>query len=247
MPRRIALATVLVIVPLLSWAWIVAMARDMNGPMTGSSAWMMATRWDTVHLLLLWAMWAVMMAAMMLPSASPVMMLYAAAARRRGEVAGRPLHVFALATGYVLVWAGFSIAAVVLQRVLSTLLVLSPMMQVTSRPAGGIVLIVAGLYQLTPLKWTCLQTCRSPLSFLMERWREGRAGAFRMGAEHGVYCVGCCWALMLLLFVGGVMNLLVIVALTLFIAVEKLVPFGDYSARISGFPLMALGVWLLMM
>jgi predicted metal-binding membrane protein len=189
----------------------------------------------------------VMMAAMMLPSASPVVLLYSAAARRRGEGAGSPLHVLALATGYVLVWAGFSIGAVALQRILSTLLVLSPMMTVTSRPAGGIVLIVAGLYQLTPLKWTCLQTCRSPVSFLMQRWREGRAGAFRMGAEHGVYCVGCCWALMLLLFVGGVMNLLVIIALTVFIAIEKLVPFGDYSARISGFPLMALGVWLLVM
>jgi len=246
MPRRIALAIVLVIVPLLSWAWIVTMARDMNGPMTGSSAWMMATRWDAVHLLLLWAMWAVMMAAMMLPSASPVMMLYAAAARRRGEAAGRPLHLFALAAGYVLVWGGFSLGAVVLQRVLATLLVLSPMMQMTG-PAGGIVLIVAGLYQLTPLKWMCLQTCRSPLSFLMQRWQEGRAGAFRMGAEHGVYCVGCCWALMLLLFVGGVMNLMVIVALTVFVAIEKLVPFGDYSARVSGFPLMALGVWMVMM
>src|ERR1051325_2614762 len=100
MPRRIALAIVLVIVPLLSWAWIVTMARDMNGPMTGSSAGIMATRWDAVHLLLLWAMWAVMMAAMMLPSASPVMMLYAAAARRRGEALGRPLHLVALLSRY---------------------------------------------------------------------------------------------------------------------------------------------------
>src|SRR4030095_785259 len=168
--------------------WIVALARDMNGPMTGSSAWMMTASWDALHLLLLWAMWAVMMAAMMLPSASPVVLMYSAAARRRGEGAGRALHVFALAGGYVLVWAAFSIGAVMLQRLLSSLLLLSPMMRVTSRPAGGILLIAAGLYQLTPIKWTCLQTCRSPLSFLMQRWREGRARAFRMGGERGVYC-----------------------------------------------------------
>jgi predicted metal-binding membrane protein len=247
MPRRLVLAFVLVLVPLLSWAWIVAVARDMYGPMTGASAWLMAAQSDVMHVVMLWAMWAVMMAAMMLPSASPVMMLYSAAARHRGEQSGRPLHVFALAAGYILVWAIFSVGAVALQRILTILLMLSPMMQVTSRPAGGIVLIIAGLYQLTALKWACLRICRSPLSFLMERWREGRRGALQMGAEHGFYCVGCCWALMLLLFVGGVMNLLVIVALTAFIAVEKLAPFGAQSARISGVLLIGLGVWMIMM
>ena len=245
MSRRITLATVLVLIPLFCWAWIVVLSRDMYGPMTGASAWMMATEWDTVHLLLLWAMWAVMMAAMMLPSATPVVMLYANAARRRGETSGRPLHLFALTAGYVLVWALFSVGAVALQRILSILLVLSPMMQVTSRPAGGIVLMIAGLYQLTSWKWACLQTCRSPLGFLMAQWREGRAGAFRMGTEHGLYCVGCCWALMLLLFAGGVMNLLVIVALTAVVAVEKLAPFGAQGARVGGALLVALGVWMI--
>jgi len=245
MPRRVALAIVLVLIPLLCWAWIVALSRDMYGPMTGASAWMMTANWDAVRLTLLWAMWAVMMTAMMLPSAAPVMMLYAAAARRRGETSGRPLHVFALAAGYVLVWAVFSVGAVALQRILSILLVLSPMMEFTSRRAGGVVLVVAGLYQLTPLKWACLQTCRSPLSLLMAGWREGRSGAFRMGVTHGIYCVGCCWALMLLLFVGGVMNLLVIVALTAVVAIEKLTPFGARSARLSGVLLMILAVWMI--
>jgi predicted metal-binding membrane protein len=245
MPRRVALTIVVLLIPLLSWAWIVALARDMYGPMNGAGAWMMTAEWDAVRLLLLWAMWAVMMAAMMLPSASPVLMLYSATARRRGETSERPLHVLALAAGYVLVWALFSVGAVALQRILSILLVLSPMMEVTSRRAGGIVLVVTGSYQLTPLKWACLQTCRAPLVFLMERWREGRGGAFRMGAEHGMYCVGCCWALMLLLFVGGVMNLLAIVTITALVAMEKLTPFGAQGARIGGVLLIAIGVWMI--
>ena len=103
----------------------------------------------------------------------------------------------------------------------------------------------AGAYQLTPLKHVCLRTCQSPLGFLMTRWRTGSSGAFRLGLEHGAYCVGCCWALMLLLFVGGVMNLTVIAALTVFVAVEKLVPLGLHGARISGVLLMAAGFWMI--
>ena len=106
-------------------------------------------------------------------------------------------------------------------------------------------LLVAGVYQLAPLKRACLGACRSPLSFLMVRWREGRAGALQMGIAHGAYCVGCCWALMLLLFAGGVMNVPVVVALSLFVALEKLGPFGAQGARISGALLMAAGVWML--
>jgi predicted metal-binding membrane protein len=110
---------------------------------------------------------------------------------------------------------------------------------------GAALLLLAGGYQLTPLKRACLRACQSPLGFLMSRWRAGSAGAFRMGLEHGAYCVGCCWALMLLLFVGGVMNLTVILALTIFVAFEKLAPFGMPTARISGVLLIAAGLWLL--
>ena len=218
------------------------MGRDMYGSMTGPSAWMMRSSWDPPHLVLLWAMWAVMMAAMMLPSAYPILTLYSGAARRRPRT--RPLYVYSLAAGYLAIWAIFSVAATVLQRVLSASLLLTPMMELSSARAGGVVLLVAGLYQLTPLKRACLGACRSPMSFMTERWREGRAGALRMGARHGTYCLGCCWALMLLLFVGGVMNLMVIVALTLFVALEKLGPFGAQGARVSGALLMAVGVWM---
>ena len=122
---------------------------------------------------------------------------------------------------------------------------MSPMMTLTSPRAGAALLVVAGVYQITPLKHACLRRCQSPLGFLMHHWRTGAGGAFRMGFEHGAYCLGCCWALMLLLFVGGVMNLAVIAALTAFVAFEKLSPFGAQTARVSGGLLIALGAWML--
>ena len=230
--------------PAVSWLWIVAMARDMYGPMTGASAWMMTSNWDAAHWLLLWAMWAVMMTGMMLPSASPFVLLYGAAARRSSqETAAR--QIYAIAAGYLVVWAAFSLGATALQRLLATLLFVSPMMEVTSSRSTAALLFVAGAYQLTPLKRACLRQCRSPLGFLMSRWRGGTAGAFRMGLEHGAHCVGCCWALMLLLFAGGVMNLAVIAALTVFVAFEKLTPVGPNGARVSGALLLAAGLWFL--
>jgi predicted metal-binding membrane protein len=240
---RIPLIVALLIVPLLSWWWITSMAHDMNGSMSGASAWMMRSSWDASHLLLLWAMWAAMMAAMMLPSAYPIVVLYRGAALRRS--ADRPLHVYSLVAGYLSVWAAFSVGATVLQRLLTRALVLSRMMELSTPRAAAIVLLVAGAYQLTPLKRVCLGACRSPMNVLMQHWREGRGGALRMGAAHGLYCVGCCWSLMLLLFVGGVMNLATIAALTMTVAVEKLGPFGIQGARVSGVVLLAAGALLL--
>jgi predicted metal-binding membrane protein len=222
----------LVLVPLVSWAWIVVLSRDMYGPMTGASAWMMTAVWDAPHVLLLWAMWAVMMTGMMLPSAAPVIVL-----------AGGSRAYF-VALGYLAVWTAFSAGATALQLLLVRLLIVTPMMEVSSRGAGALLLACAGIYQLTPLKRACLATCQSPMAFLARRWRSGASGAFRMGAEHGVHCVGCCWALMLLLFAGGVMNLAVILALTVFVAFEKLAPVGVWSARISGGLLILLGAWM---
>ena len=239
MPQPLALSYdcaklvfVLAVVTVVSWTWIVIMARDMYGPMTGASAWMMTTRWDAPHLLLLWAMWAVMMIAMMLPSAAPMVLL-------------APAGAYVLALGYITVWAVFSVAATALQWALANLFVITPMMEPASAVAGATFLIVAGIYQWTPLKRACLATCQSPAVFLTRRWRSGRWGAFRMGVEHGAYCVGCCWALMLLLFAGGVMNLWVIAALTLFVGFEKLLPFGPHGARSSGALLVAAGLWML--
>jgi predicted metal-binding membrane protein len=211
------------------------MARDMYGPMTGASAWMMTPVWDAPHLLLLWAMWAVMMTGMMLPSATPVVRL---AGSRRAS--------WLLAAGYVSIWGGFSVGATALQWWLMQAGAVTAMMQASSGRVGGVLLVLAGLYQVTPLKRACLAVCQSPLAFVMQHWRSGSLGAFRMGLVHGVYCVGCCWALMLLLFAGGVMNLAVIAALTAFVAFEKLAPVHPNSARVSGALLLGLGTWMML-
>jgi predicted metal-binding membrane protein len=241
--ERLPLAVLLVLVPAASWTWIVLMARDMYGPMTGASAWMMTPRWDWFHVLLLWAMWVVMMTGMMLPSAAPLLLLYGAAARRSSQdTAARQTYM--LAAGYLALWAAFSLAATALQRALASLLLLSPMMEAANSRVSAALLLIAGIYQWTPLKEACLRTCQSPLSFLIGRWRAGTYGAFRMGLEHGLYCVGCCWALMLLLF-AGVMNVLVIVTLTALVAAERLVPLGRIGARITGALMIAAGLWLL--
>ncbi|HEY6986896.1 MAG TPA: DUF2182 domain-containing protein [Bryobacteraceae bacterium] len=241
---RTAVVVLLVLLPLISWMWIVIMARDMYGPMTGAGAWMMTAQWDVSHLLLLWAMWAVMMTGMMLPSASPTLLLFSAIARRSAQKSAAR-RIYALAAGYLIVWAIFSLGATALQRVLASLLLVSSMMEITNPAISATLLLIAGMYQLTPMKYACLRTCQSPLGFLMSRWRNSLSAAFRMGLEHGAYCVGCCWALMLLLFVGGVMNLAVIAALTAFVAFEKLAPFGVYGARISGVLLIAAGFWMI--
>ena len=237
-------AGALLLAVLLSWAWIVPMALDMYGAMSGPSAWMMTTNWDAQHLALLFAMWAVMMVGMMLPSAAPTLLLYAAVARKSGGESVA-LRVYAFGAGYLAVWTFFSVLATVLQRVLAEALVLSPMMELQSRAWAGGLLVLAGVYQFTAAKRACLTVCRSPVEFVTRHWKPGRRGAFRMGIGHGLYCLGCCWALMLLLFVGGVMNLWVIAAITLFVLLEKAAPRGAQAGRLSGALLILLGAWAL--
>jgi predicted metal-binding membrane protein len=241
--ERITLLAVVAVISAACWAWIVPMARDMYGSMTGASAWMMRTEWQAPHLTLLWAMWMVMMTAMMLPSASPALMLYAAVERKGADEAHREGHVYIFALGYLVVWAVFSAAATALQREMSAMLVLSPMMELESRPVIVGFLLVAGIFQLTPLKNVCLGACRSPAAFLTTHWRKGPFGALRMGIQHGLFCLGCCWALMLLLFVGGVMNLTVILALTIVVLVEKLTPWGVWVGRLGGVLLIAAAIY----
>ena len=230
---------------LLCWAWLVPMGRDMYGPMTGAAAWMMREDWDFAHLALLFAMWVVMMAGMMLPSAAPALLIYAAVIRQSPDGARAPAHAYAFAGGYLVVWTVFSLLATVLQRALAHLALLSPMMESSSSLFGGSLLIVAGIFQLTPWKRTCLNTCRSPAEFLTRDWRPGVGGGFYLGLVNGLFCLGCCWALMLLLFVGGVMNLWGIAALTIFVLLEKLAPLGAQGGRLSGALLTALGGWIL--
>ena len=241
---RASLAVVLIAIPLICWAWVAAMARDMYGPMTGASAWMMTVTWDAPRLVLLWAMWAAMMAGMMLPSAAPLLILYARAMRNREGLRRPALRIYAMASGYLAVWAAFSAGATALQRLLAETSLLNMMMEPADSRVAAALLILAGVYQLTPFKNACLDACRSPMGLLSARWREGVSGAFAMGVSHGLYCLGCCWALMLLLFAGGVMNLAVILALTAWVAIEKLAPFGRQSARVGAALLLALGGWM---
>lgn len=221
------------------------MARDMYGPMTGSSAWMMTTQWDLGHLLLLFAMWAVMMIGMMLPTAAPALLIYGFVVRRSPAAPRATTHIHAFAAGYVVVWTLFSLVATVLQRVFAQTLLLSPMMESQDRIFGAAILLLAGAYQFSPWKNACLAACRAPAEFLTRHWRPGVKGGFRLGVINGLYCLGCCWAMMLLLFVGGVMNLWWIAGLTVLVLVEKVAPFGVHSGRISGGVMMAAGLWTL--
>jgi predicted metal-binding membrane protein len=241
---RTIVLTALTVATVLSWSWILAMSLDMYGSMTGASAWTMTTDWDTRHLLLLFAMWAVMMVAMMLPSMAPLLLIYAGVVRRSADATHTTVRVYVLALGYLVVWILFSAAATAWQRLLAESLILSPMMQVDGRALAGALLVAVGAYQLTPLKGRCLDACRSPVQLVTRYWKPGTGGAFRMGVAHGMTCLGCCWALMLLLFVGGVMNLAVIAALTAFVAFEKLTPFGAQTSRISGVVLIAAAIWM---
>ena len=213
--------------------------------MDGAAAWMMEATWDARYLLLVFLMWAVMMVAMMLPGALPTIFVFQRAIRNDPEVRSPAGRVFAFAAGYVVAWSAFSAMATLLQWALAEAALLSPMMVSASPQLGGTILVVAGLYQWTPVKQACLQHCRSPLGFLVEHWRPGVPGAFRLGLRHGLHCVGCCWALMLLLFVGGVMSLLWIATITAFVLLERLAPYGAQGGRLSGLALLLAGAWVL--
>ena len=201
--------------------------------------------WTAADFLLMFLMWAVMMVGMMLPSAMPMALVYAAVARKAERQGTSLPPTFVFIAGYVSVWTLFSLGATLAQWQLERLALLSPMMVSTSPALGGGLLVAAGIYQLTPAKETCLRHCRAPARFFAEHWRPGMRGAFRMGLFHGAFCLGCCWLLMGLLFFGGVMNLLWIAAITVFVLLEKVLPFGVRASRLTGVGLIALGLAVL--
>jgi predicted metal-binding membrane protein len=197
------------------------------------------------ELLLAICMWSIMMVAMMLPVVLPWILLYAGAARDR-DAAGEPLGATsAFVAGYLSAWVGFSVVAALLQVGLQRALALhGPDMRIGAI-AGGALLLGAGVFQLTPLKQACLKHCRTPIGFFLSEWRPGAAGAYRMGAHHGGYCVACCWALMFLSFALGVMNLAWMAILTLILCIEKLAPGGQLWSRLFGTGFVLWGGWLL--
>ena len=224
---RVVLWGGIVVITALAWIYLIIM------PM-GAQSWLLDAT-------LMFLMWAVMLVAMMLPSAAPMLATYARIASARE--ASRAYHVWMFAAGYFVVWTAFSLAATALQYALQSVAIVSNGLQTTSL-AGGIILVAAGIYQVTPLKNVCLKRCRSPLGFFMTNWRDGARGAFTMGLEHGAFCTGCCWMLMALLFVAGVMNLAWVAAISVLVLVEKAAPFGWAIARVSGVAMIAAGLIL---
>jgi predicted metal-binding membrane protein len=213
---------------LAGWLLLYWGATNMGSP--AAQLTMPMSDWSGANWLAVFIMWAVMMAAMMLPTTMPMVSVFGSLNRSRGEV-GRTV---AFVAGYVALWTAFGAAAMAAQWMLQTKGLLSPMIVSISPVLSAALLLVAGVFQFTPLKQACLGACRLPLGFLLTDWRAGLWGAARMGVRHGLYCLGCCWGLMALLFVGGVMNLLWIAALTLLVAVEKLAPKGEILAKALG-------------
>jgi predicted metal-binding membrane protein len=259
--RAVVVAALLILAG-LAWAYVVWLAQGMAMPephaaempgmdmpdMDGMDvAAPRISVWSPAELTLTFAMWAVMMVGMMAPSAAPIALLYARIARQ----ANAQGHVFAstawVVLGYLAAWVAFAALATAAQAALLEAAVITPMLASAGRQFGGAVLIAAGIYQWTPLKDACLTQCRSPLDFIMRRggFRPEPHRAFIMGFRHGLYCVGCCWVLMGLLFVGGVMNLLWIAAIAVFVLLERVAPGGRIIARIGGVLLAGAGAWLL--
>jgi predicted metal-binding membrane protein len=253
--RLIVLAG-LAIIAILSWLYL------LDGAGTGMSVRAMTTwrfppplmpaddvGWNVGYALVMLAMWWVMMIAMMVPSATPMILLYARVTRHaqaKGQIEAAAIPTARFAFGYLVAWLLFSIAAVALQWALERAGLLQAMtMWSLNKWLSAALLFAAGLYQLSPLKDVCLRHCRSPAEFLSRHWRRGQRGAFRMGLDHGLYCVGCCWFLMALLFAGGIMNLVWIAGLAIFVLVEKVALYGHWIARAAGVLFIGGGVWVL--
>lgn len=245
--QRAVILAALAAIAALAWLYLFLAAADMTAAMAGMDRTMVIPPRGSTELLLLFAMWWVMMVGMMLPSVAPVILTFATVNRNRAA-RGEPYVPSALFTaGYLLAWVGFSLAATLAQEALERANLISPMdMTTNSRLLGGLLFLAAGLYQFAPVKLACLRFCRSPLDFVVNHWRDGPGGAVRMGLTHGLYCLGCCWVLMLLLFVGGVMNLLWVAFLGVVVLVEKLSA-GPWMGRIGGALMMIYGAWLLAM
>ena len=238
--QRLAILAGLAGVTSLAWLHLAWLAQSMDADMARGVACALHP-WSGADFALTFAMWAVMMVGMMVPSAVPMSLLFAAVARKAHAQGSAVTPTFVFVAGYVAVWTGFSALATAAQWALERAALLSPMLAASTPLFGGVLLCTAGVYQWSSLKEACLEHCRAPASFLASHWRTGTLGPLRMGAEHGVYCLGCCRLLMGLLFFGGVMNLLWVAAISLFVLLEKVAPRGAHVARTSGVALVLAG------
>jgi predicted metal-binding membrane protein len=233
----------------IAWLWILTLppmsAAVFVAPAGMAAMSMHASQWPASRTLATFAMWTIMMGAMMLPAVAPIVLLHRrmATANRMQDAVAPPTSLLTL--GYASVWVGFALLATAAQWALSHAALLNPADALANRRLAGGMLAIAGAYQFAPLKQSCLRLCRSPVSFLMRYYRPGSSGALRMGLLHGTFCLGCCWAAMALLFAGGVMNLLWIAGLSIFALAEKALPFGEAAGRVLGLAAMAAGFYLL--
>ena len=254
---RLIVASALVAIAALAWTYELWLAADRNmGGMnmsgfrmvpTGSGLMVPAAApWSAIEFAFVFVMWAVMMVGMMAPAAAPMILMYARVGRQ-GAIAGKPLAAAAwFAAGYFLAWSGFSLAATLIQWMLERQALLDARMASANIVLGAVVLIAAGIYQWTPIKNACLAHCQSPFRFLVTHggFRSNVPGCLYLGLLHGTYCIACCWVLMALLFVVGVMNVLWIALLALLVLLEKLTPWGMWVARITGAGCIVAGTWL---
>ncbi len=237
---------IMAILLIFSWGYMFFfMASEMPCANSGSAISMTHHQgWGTADFLMAFVMWAVMMIGMMVPSVAPwVLALCGVSAR---DPRSSPLFsAGGFLMGYLAVWTVYSFVAAGLQWGLHTVIHLSPQLRGASPVPEGTLLLVAGIYQWTPLKNACLAHCRSPLGFFLTSWKEGRFGSFQMGFQHGLYCVGCCWALMALSFIAGLMNLLWMAAITIFLLIDHTTPVGYWFTRAAGVLLLGSGIWIL--
>jgi predicted metal-binding membrane protein len=241
-PRdRLIVIASLVAVAGLAWTYLFGLSQDMAG-MDDMPGMAMSSAPASFSLTVM--MWAVMMVGMMLPSALPMILLFTMVQRKQGKRPGTATSTFA--AGYLIVWGGFAVAAGALQIELRELALLSPSLAFASTRLAGLVFLLAAAYEFSPLKNRCLTQCSSPVAFITSHWHPGIAGALRMGLLHGVFCVGCCWALMLLLFAAGVMNLLWVAALTGLVLVQKIVPYQRTATTVAGTVIAIIGLVLVL-
>lgn len=243
---RLVVGASLIAVTVVAWFYLLWLGHSMgmDGGMVMAPAYQ---PWDATRFVFMFVMWAIMMVGMMTPSTAPMILLYARVGRQ-AERQGRPLAATGFfAGGYLLAWTVFSLTATGGQWALEHALLLSPVMASTNGTFSALLLIAAGVYQWSSLKNACLEHCQSPLVFIQRHggFRRDVTGSLILGFRHGIYCIGCCWALMALLFVGGVMNFLWIAGIAAFVLLEKVLPTGRWVPRVTGTALVAAGAWLL--
>ncbi len=246
---RIIIISGLLIICLLSWLYIIYLYRQMY-PMNMNAlffAMPMSAQWTLTDFILLFVMWFVMMIAMMMPSVTPLVLIFAMVNRQRKQTQNPFVNTVYLLSGYFLIWMVFSFSATLLQWLLQHLSLLNPEMETTNKILGAGILIAAGVFQFTSLKHKCLYHCQTPINFISQHWKEGKYGALLMGIKNGLYCIGCCWILMIPLFVSGIMNLLWIAIIAAFALLEKFLSGTKWVSYISGALLVLYGILLLIM